>query len=105
MISKLTATAVVAVGGSATVTLKTTRQQQWRVSQVSIEMANAGSGAFCALKLNGYAVTAMVPNMDAAGGDPPVDLGPSDSLTVEWTGCTVGSVGKVTWFYEVIPYA
>lgn len=96
--------AIVAANGRATVTVKTTRNQVWMISQVSIEMQSAPLGSACVLRKNGRAITPLVATMDAAGGDPPVQLLPQDVLTVEWTGCTPGDVGNTLIFYTVQEY-
>lgn len=90
--------------GRAVATIKTSRNQVWRVSQVSVEMASAPVGATCSLRLNSRLVTPLVPTGDAAGGDPPVQLLPQDVLTVEWSGCTPAAIGSVVVFYEVQEY-
>lgn len=101
----LTSTAVASIAGVAEVELRTVRQQRWRVSQVSTEMTSAVGTTKCGLYLNDYLVTPILGTGSAAGGEPPVDIGPSDVLKVRWTGAPSGATGKVIWFYEVIPYA
>lgn len=90
----------IVAGGTGTVTIKTGSREAWIISQVSIELASAPSGATADLRLNGNLVTLMVAQGDSAAGDPPVTLLETDSLTVNWAGCTVGTVGKVLIFYE-----
>lgn len=103
-------TAAVAADGKCTIQIKTNGVVQWRVSQVSSEMLplpeteSVPASADCNLRYNGYLLTPLVPNGDAAGGDPSILLRPSDVLTVEWTGCTPGHLGRVLAIYEVEPY-
>lgn len=101
----LQATAIANGAGVATASLTPTRQQQWKVSQVSTEMPAAVGTTTCGLYLNGYLVSPMLARGSAAAGDPPVDLGPSDTLQVRWDNVAPGSVGKVLWFYDEVPYA
>jgi hypothetical protein len=67
---------------------------------VSIELAAAPSGATADLRLNDRLVTLLIAPGDVAAGDPPVTLLPTDTLTVNWAGCTVGQTGKAMIFYE-----
>lgn len=90
--------------GALTITIRTTRQQRWRITQLTNEMTSPPAGAACNLRKNGYLVTPLLPNRDAATGDPPVELLPADVLTVEWTGVTNGTLGKVYYVYENVPY-
>lgn len=90
----------IGAGGTGTVTIRTGSREAWIISQVSIELASAPSGATADLRLNGNLVTLMVAQGDSAAGDPPVTLLETDTLTVNWTGCTVNTVGKVLIFYE-----
>lgn len=102
-----TDTASVGSNGRCTVTIRPTNSVVWTVSQVTIEMLpqpitdSIPSGLSCYLRKNGYMVTPMVPNADAAGGDPAIQLLPSDVLTVEWTGGKQGHLGRVMAIYTV----
>lgn len=87
-------------GGIATVTIKTNGYDTWTISQVSVEMATAPVGSTCALRQNGYLVTPLIATGDAATGDPPITLLPSDVATVQWSGVTPGSIGKVFLIYD-----
>jgi hypothetical protein len=90
----------IGAAGTGTVRIKTGTREAWIVSQVSIELPSAPSGSTCDLRLNGRLITLLVAPGDAATGDPPVTLLETDELTVNWAGCTVGTVGKVLIFYE-----
>lgn len=98
-----TYTATVASTGTATVTIKPPRREVWIVSQVSNEMPTAPGGASCALRKNGYLITPLVAQADAASGDPATTVLPSDQLTIEWSGATPGDQGRVIVFYELAP--
>jgi len=93
-------TAIVNASGVATVTIRTQGRQVWTISQVSVEMPTAPSGSTCTLRKNGAFVSLLVAQGDAAGGDPPLTLRPSDTMTITWTGCTAGDLGAVYTVYE-----
>lgn len=97
----LTATAKIGASGTGTITLQTRSMRSWSIQQVSIELAAAPSGATADIRKNGYLVTPVIPTGDTAAGDPPVELRPEDTLTINWYGCTNGQIGKATVFYEV----
>jgi hypothetical protein len=91
--------------GAVTLTFRIRGTEVNRVTQVSTEMtagsaASVSSGAVGALRLNGRLVAPFVPQGDAVGGDPPVDVGPTDDLTVEFTGATPGNVCAALIFYR-----
>src|SRR6266536_4911705 len=88
-------TAIVAGDGTAVATITPDRGLTWVVSQVSVELPGAPAGATCAVRKNGALVSPIIPTGDTAAGDPPVVLMLGDALTVEWAGCTPGTVGKV----------
>jgi hypothetical protein len=98
-VADLTLTAKVAVDGTATARIRPPSQRPWIIAQVAIELQNAPSGATCALRKNGYPVSAMIPTMDTAAGEPYIRLLPTDELTVNWAGCTPNAIGKVQVFY------
>lgn len=93
--------ALVGPDGRAVVTVWPGNLDRWTISQVSAIMASAPAGATCVLKKNKSFITLMVPTGDAAGGDPPIVVGPSDRMTIEWGNCTPGDSGEVTIFYTV----
>ena len=92
--------ATVGADGTATVTIAPTSSARWVVTQVSVELATAPASAACVLRLNGFYVSPLIATGDAAGGDPPVTINVGDELTVEWSGCTPGQVGRVLVFYD-----
>jgi hypothetical protein len=65
--------------------------------------AASAVGAKCAVRLNGALISPLVPSGDAASGDPPVWVGPGDTLTVEWVGATAGGVGSMVVIYDQGP--
>jgi hypothetical protein len=91
----------IGAGGTGTITIQSGSRETWIVNQVSVELAGAPSGSTCDLRLNNDLVTLLVPQGDAATGDPPVRLLPSDALTINWAGCTAGTVGRALVLYEV----
>jgi hypothetical protein len=98
---ELTFTPVVGADGKATVSVRVTNGiDTWTVSQVSLEIPTAPAGSTAYVRKNSYPVSPAVPTGDTVAGDPPVQLRPSDVLTIEWTGCTPGSAGKVIVFYD-----
>lgn len=100
----LKTSAQIGAAGTGTAPLSGGGSAMLRVRQVSVELAAAPAGSTCALRLNGFLVTPLVPTGDASAGDPPVLVSPGDELTVEWTGCTPGTVGRVLMIYdEVVP--
>jgi hypothetical protein len=96
-----TFTPVVGSDGKATVSVRVTNGiDTWTVQQVSLEMPAAPAGAAAWVRKNGYPVSPAVATGDTVADAPPVLLRPSDVLTVEWTGCTVGISGKVVVSYD-----
>lgn len=102
----LSITGVVDGDGRLTVPIRPTNAVIWTVSQVTAELMvpdgeSVPAGADCNLRKNGYLLTPLVPNGDAAGGDPAIQLLPADVITVEWSGCQPGHIGKVLAIYDV----
>jgi hypothetical protein len=89
--------------GTLTLTIAPTQSYMtWIIGQITVEMPTAPLGATCELRKLGALVTPLIPTADAAGGDPPVVLRAGESLTVKWTGCTTGDLGRVYWMYDQI---
>ncbi len=94
-------TAVVASNGTAVVRIRPSDGiSTWTISQLSVELGNAPTGAICDVRKNGYLVSPAIPTGDTVAGDPPTILQPSDTLTVEWAGCTPGTSGRVLMFFD-----
>lgn len=78
------------------------------VSQVSIAAPDiagattptAPGNATAGVYFNGFLVTPMVAQADAASGDPPVVVTPNDVLSVQWTNCTPGRLVNATFIYD-----
>jgi hypothetical protein len=90
--------------GVAVARIQSQGNRPWLVSQVSVEMPSAPSGATCTMRKNGAFVSAMIAPGDAAGGDPPLTIHPGDTLTVEWAGLAPGSQGAVFVVYQRLTY-
>lgn len=90
--------------GVCRIVFKVPGQVAWEVSQITVEMRTAPFGAVAALRVNGSLVTPLVPNGDAAAGDPPLPVYPGDEVTIEWTGCTPGDQGKALLIYRTASY-
>jgi hypothetical protein len=91
---------VVAANGLATVSIRAASPVPWIVSQISIEMGSAPVGALCTVRKNGSIITPMIAASDVASGEPYILLNDTDTLTVEWSGCTPGQIGKATVLYS-----
>lgn len=91
--------AIANASGTATITIKSGRQR-WVVSQISTQMDNAPAGSTCLLRKNGALVSSLVATGDVAGGDPPVEIGPNDALTVTWASVTAGLTGNAFVIYD-----
>jgi hypothetical protein len=88
--------------GTLTLTVTPTYGQGWLIGQVTVELATAPSGATCELRRNGFLVTPTRPRGGVSAGDPYVRLLIGDELTVKWTGCTPGSVGKALVLFDLV---
>jgi len=96
---------ITAASGVCTIRFKVPGQVAWQVEQITIEMPTAPFGAVASLRVNGSLVTPLVPNGDAAAGDPPLPVYPGDEVVIEWTGCTPGDQGKALLIYRTASYA
>jgi hypothetical protein len=102
----MTATATADAAGAATATLRPRGGRLSEVKQVSVELLAAGGGAStavaptCVLRWNGFLVAPAIAFGDAIGGDPPIEVGPADLLTVEVTGATAGDQLRALGLYD-----
>lgn len=97
---------IVAAGGGLTISFGPEANEMWDVQQVSIEMANAPTGATVELRVMGSLVDAPASaKKAAAAGDPSIFLYGGETMTVTWAGATVGLVGKVWLTYKKSVYA
>lgn len=94
---------VVDGAGNAVITISPEGLQQWRVTQVSVELDD-DQVSTCVLRKNGRPVAPAVPQLDAVGGEPSVMLRPGDRLTVEWAGATPGLVAAANVFYDEVAW-
>jgi len=79
-------------------------QSPWSIEQITIEMPDAPFGAVASLRVNGSLVTPLVPNGDAAAGEPPLPVFPGDEVVIAWEGVTVGLQGKALLIYRTASY-
>jgi len=100
-----TDSATVAANGTATVKIRPrSSAYNWAVTQLSLEMPDAPAGAIVELRRNGAFIDAPFSARKAsAGGDPPIPLRSGDELTVEWSGATPNTIGRVTYIYDESP--
>lgn len=99
--------AVVAVDGTATITVAPTGAQGWTVHQVSVEMqpgsaAKVPGEAVCEMRKNGAFVTELIAQGDAAVEPPAIDLQPGDEITVAWANGASGNICSAFVVYEVL---
>jgi hypothetical protein len=92
--------AVVAANGEATLSVRPYGRATWIIQQVGIEATGIGSGALGMIRKNGSPITPFVAAGDAPAGEPYVTLRGNDTLTIEWTGATVGAGVKATVLYD-----
>jgi hypothetical protein len=77
----------------------------WEVSQVSIEMLTAPSGATLDVRyMNSLVAPSQSARRAAASGDPPIFLNGGETMSVEWQNCTPGDPGKVLVVYRKSVY-
>jgi hypothetical protein len=90
----------VAATGRATATLTNYGPYTYSVQQVGIEMPNAGGSAIGVIRKGGAIITPFAPVLDAPAGEPFINLYPNESMTVEWSGATVGATGTATFIFD-----
>lgn len=90
--------------GDCLIRFKVPGQTPWSIEQITIEMLDAPFGAVASLRVNGSLVTPLVPNGDAAAGDPPLPVYPGDLVEIAWEGVTVGAQGKALLIYRTASY-
>lgn len=74
------------------------------VRQVSIMAPNVGGSASAGLYRDGMLITPMVAQGDAAAGDPPIDVRPGQTLSVDWTGATSGAQCDALFIYDEVEF-
>lgn len=92
---------IVAAGGALTIKFGPQYNNTWYVTQISIEMPTAPAGSLLVIRRMGSLIApAPSAKRATASGDPPIFLNGGEFMTVEWTGCTPGDVGKVLVTYN-----
>lgn len=94
------ATGTTDASGVCLVTIRPTGRQTWAIQQVSTSMPTAPQTSTCAVYKNNVFITPMLNTGDAASGDPPVSISPSDVLQIKWVGATPGVLGNVYIIYD-----
>jgi hypothetical protein len=94
----------VAADGTATIRFTPTKNQPWLLQQVSIEHADAPSGAAAEFRKNGNLITVMLAT-DVADSDPPIPAAPGDRLEVNWFGATPNASVSVYIVYQTVTWA
>jgi hypothetical protein len=102
---RLPLSGIVDAAGECVVSFRTAGQVAWEVSQITIEMPGAPAGSTAALRVNDTLITPLIPNGDAAAGDPPLPVYPGDVVSIEWSGATPLDQGKVLVIYRTASYA
>lgn len=99
-----TSEAVAADGTAGCDLIVTSPRVFYRVRQVSIMAPDVGGAASAGLYLDDMLISPMVPQGDAAAGDPPVDLRPGRRMAVAWTGADPGAMCNAYFIYDEIEF-
>lgn len=99
-ITDVSASGVIAASGVGELVFKPTSRQSWVVQQVSIDAPNVGGAAACAVYRDNALITPMVPQADAAAGDPPIPVSTNQRLRVRWTAGVVGAQISAIVIYD-----
>jgi hypothetical protein len=98
---KLPRQGIVNAAGELTISIGPGGNQIWEITQVTLEMPTAPAGAIAELRVMGSLIApAYSARRASASGDPPIVLHGSETMTVEWTGCTPGDVGRILVIYR-----
>jgi len=90
-------------GGTATIPITPNGNWRWIVAQISTEAPNAPIGSSCKVRFGGAIVVPfMVPTGDVASGQPPLEVPPGRTATIEWAGLGSGVLCKATILYEQV---
>lgn len=98
--------AAAGAAGTISIPVRPTGTRPWVVTQVSVELvagsaAAVGAAATGMLRKNGAPVAPFVAHGDAVAGDPPIRLGTTDEMTIEWAGANNGNIGVALLIYEL----
>jgi hypothetical protein len=99
-ITDTTRTSVADANGDADVSIMPYRRQVWKVQQVSTEAPAALGTALSAVYKGDFLISPLLAKADVASGDPPVQLRPSESLTVRWSGLVPGDRVRAIFIYD-----
>lgn len=98
---KLPLQGIVDANGDLVIRFGPPGNQVWEVTQVAIEMDTAPAGATVNIRVMGSLIAPSPSARRAsASGDPPIFLHGSETMTVEWAGCTSGDIGRVLAVYR-----
>jgi hypothetical protein len=90
----------VPASGTVDLVFTPTAGQNWVVRQVSIDAANVGGSASCALYRDSNFISPLVPQGDAAVEPPPINVNNGHRLIVRWTAGTVGATVNAFIIYD-----
>jgi len=91
---------IVDAAGDLVISFGPTYNNKWSVMQVTLEMPTAPVGATAELRyMSSLVAPASSARRASAGGDPPIFLQGGETMTVEWTDCTPGDIGRVLVVY------
>lgn len=91
---------IVAANGTVTLTVRPYGRATWIIQQVGIEAPGVGGAATGMIRKNGSPVTPFVAAGDAPAGEPYVTLRGNETMTISWTGATVGAGVKALVLYD-----
>ena len=92
---------VVDAAGNLTVRFGPFYNNTWTVEQVTLEMPSAPAGAVAELRYMASLVApSPSPRRAAASQDPPIFLNGGETMSVVWSACTPGDIGRVLVVYR-----
>lgn len=95
-----TGSAVVGANGTATVSFRPTRGQNWSVQQVSVSAPTVGGNALCNIYRDTTFVAAVNPSRGVAAGEPFIPCRNGSTFYIRWTNATVGAPCEVLIIYD-----
>lgn len=89
-----------AADGTLLIRMGPRRDQVWEVTQVSLEMPSAPTGATAEIRdaMNGLMSPSYSARRATAAGS--LTLSPGETITVKWTAATPGTVGRAIAIYR-----
>lgn len=102
---KLALAGIVNAAGVAVLRFQPFGRQHWTVQQVTVNgsirgATPVGSGATCALYINGDLITRVTAQAGTASGLPYVSQGPGERFTIEWASAAVGAAVSALVLYD-----